>query len=100
MKKVEINLYSFEELNKVNQANAIQNHYECLDETKKFNEEAFDKAFEKDLWEYAKNDLEKLDFLFYADGRKARVAVCVGKHSDEPVQELVIGNDIYIIKQF
>lgn len=75
MKQVTINLYSFAELNEAAKKEAISKHITFLEETR--HEWEVDDEFDE---EYAQENIEINEYLFFEDGQLAHCTTYTGRH--------------------
>ena len=103
MKKVTINLYEFEELNKNSQTKAIEDHRGFLLSATYPSDFEYEGDFESTICEiendddYVKENIKINDYLFYSDGELANCTTYTGKHSKSGITELKLGNDVYTL---
>ena len=105
MKKVQINLYSVNELNEDARAMAIEQHKEFL--LSIYSDEDFDESlnmtysnYEDGLDnEYIIEEIEANDYLYFFNGELANVTYYCDKHEKAGTNELKLFNEVYIINK-
>lgn len=105
MKKVEINLYSVNELNEDARVMAIEQHKEFL--LSIYSDEDFDESlnmtysnYEDGLDnEYIMEEIEANDYLYFFNGTLANTTYYFGKHEKAGTNELKLFNEVYIINK-
>ena len=103
MKKVQINLYSFNELNKDAKNYAIEEHRDFL--LSIYSDSDFDESYnmtyskyEKSLTEeYLIEEIEANEYLFFFNGELANITTYFGKHKKAGTTELKLFDETYII---
>lgn len=101
MKQVTIKVYQFDELSKLAQDKAIEEHGSFLDnEPEEYENE--DGEMEE---EYVEHDREQIieniqinEYWFFADGEMANCITYVGKHPKAGITELKIGGEVFVIE--
>ena len=105
MKKVEINLYSVNELNEDARAMAIEQHKEFL--LSIYSDEDFDESLNMTFYdyfaglndEYIIEEIEANDYLYFFNGELANVTYYCDKHEKAGTNELKLFNEVYIINK-
>ena len=105
MKKVEINLYSVNELNEDARVMAIEQHKEFL--LSIYSDEDFDESLNMTFYdyfaglndEYIIEEIEANDYLYFFNGTLANTTYYFGKHEKAGTNELKLFNEVYIINK-
>ena len=103
MQKVEINLYSFNELSKDAKDFAISEHRDFL--LSIYDDSNFDDSFNMDYSKYEKSlnedyiieDIEANEYLFFFNGELANTIHYCGKHPKTGLTELKLFGEIYTL---
>ena len=101
MKKVEINLYSVNELNEDARAMAIEQHKEFLlsiysDKSLNMTYSDYEDGLNN---EYIIEEIEANDYLYFFNGTLANTTYYFGKHEKAGTNELKLFNEVYIINK-
>lgn len=92
MKKVQINLYSVNELNEDARAMAIEQYKEFLLSIYSDYENGLDN-------EYIMEEIEANDYLYFFNGELANATYYCDKHEKAGTNELKLFNEVYIINK-
>ena len=92
MKKVEIKLYSLDELSEKAKTKAISEHYDFMCSVGDY-----DESNDYIANEVIAENIRANDYLYYADGGLASCVTYCGKHEKAGTTQLTIGTDIYIV---